>query len=99
MVARKYLPKWELTHTSIEGKTIVKKYFSISDIKKDHSDLDRQVIYRIRKGMYLPTNYKGNTNKAFEKYSRFSIQELTGYKIFIHREIIRDVKDDDIQEH
>tara|TARA_R110000744_G_scaffold349061_1_gene454725 strand:- start:830 stop:1120 length:291 start_codon:yes stop_codon:yes gene_type:complete len=93
MVARKYLPKWELTHTPLEGGAVVKNYFSITDIVKDYPTLDRQVIYRIRKDFYTPTNYKGSKNKAFEKYRYFSIKELTGYKILIHREVIREMED------
>ena len=87
MVARKYLPKWELTHTTDEGAT-TKEYFSITDISKDYPSLDRQVIYRIRNGLYSPTNHKGNNNKAFEKYRHFSIKKLTGYKLVIHREVV-----------
>ena len=96
MVARKYLPKWELTHTNPEGGVIIKHYLSITDIVKDYPILDRQVIYRIRKELYAPTNTKGNNNKAFEKYRPFTIKELTGYKILIHREVVR--CDDDLQE-
>jgi len=90
MVARKYLPKWQLTHNNDTTGALVKNYFSITDIVKDYPNLNRQVIYRIRKDFYTPTNYKGSSNKAFEKYRHFSIKELTGYKLLIHREVIRD---------
>jgi len=90
MVARKYLPKWELTHTTPEGGATTKEYFSITEIVKDYPELDRQVIYRIRKKLYTATNSKGNSNKAFEKYRHYSIKEITGYKLLVHREVIRE---------
>lgn len=93
MVARKYLPKWELTHTTPTGGTTVKEYFSITEIVEDYPELDRQVIYRIRKQLYTATNSKGNNNKAYEKYRHYAIKEITGYKLLIHREVIRDDTD------
>ena len=88
MVASKYLPKWELTYNdpSKPNEEVFKKeYFSITDISRDYPELNRQVIYRIRKKLYNSVN-----TKAFAKYSHYSIKRLTGYKLVIHREIIRD---------